>query len=452
MTRSVRLIALAICLIGCGEDGTVADPVAEPSLDLQLRATLAQWGAMPIAAVAPQNAALVDLGRSLFFDKILSGNRDVSCATCHDPSAGTTDGRALSIGTGGVGIGPGRELGQGRQHTPRNAVGLLGAALGNFSLFWDGRVAETGGPGRYNTPAGVALPTGLTSLLAAQAMFPVTNRVEMRGNAGDRDVSGAPNELASLSDADLVGIWTSVMRRVMGIDGYRQKFAAAYPGVPTTQLGFQHAANAIAAFETQAFSKTGSPFDRYLARDDNALTLQQKRGAMLFFGRARCSSCHGGPLLGGQQFANVGAPQVGPGTGKGQPLDQGREDGLFAPASRFFFRVPTLRNVELTAPYTHAGAYATLEAVVRHYNDVEKAVRNYDVSQLPPSLRTSYHGDAATIASVLSTLDGRFRQPLNLTDEEQQQLVSFLKSLTDPAAKELGSLVPSSVPSGLSIR
>lgn len=452
MTRSLRPIALAVLIASCGDDPAVADPIAEPSLDLQLRATLAQWGAMPIAAVAPQDPALVDLGRSLFFDKVLSGNRDVSCATCHDPLTGMTDARALSIGTGGVGVGAARELGQGRQHTPRNSVALLGAALGNFSFFWDGRVSETGAPGRYSTPAGVVLPPGLMSLLAAQAMFPVTNRVEMRGVAGDRDVFGTPNELAVLPDADFVGVWATLMKRIMGVDAYRQKLSAAYPSVPATQLGFQHAANAIAAFESQAFSKTGSPFDRYLSRDDNALTLQQKRGAMLFFGRARCSSCHGGPLLGGQQFANVGAPQVGPGTGRGQPLDQGREDGQFAPAARFFFRVPPLRNVELTAPYTHAGAYATLEAVVRHYNDVEKAVRSYDVSQLPPSLRASYHGDAATIASVLSTVDGRVRQPLNLTDEEQKQLVAFLKSLTDPTAKDLRSVEPSSVPSGLPVR
>jgi cytochrome c peroxidase len=280
----------------------------------------------------------------------------------------------------------------------------------------------------------------------------VTNRVEMRGKPGDRDVHGNVNELANLPDDAFTLIWSGVMKRLLSIDGYVQKFSAAFPGVPPNQLGFQHAANAIAAFETQAFAKTNSAFDRYLARNDNALTVEQKRGALLFFGRARCSSCHSGALLGAQQFANVGAPQVGPGAGRMMPLDAGREDNFMGAQARFFFRVPPLRNVELTAPYTHAGAYKTLEAVVRHYNDVEKAIKEYDVSQLDPDVRSSYHGDAATISTLLSTVDHRVRLPLKLTEDEQRQLVAFLKSLTDPAAKDLAHVIPSSVPSGLPVR
>jgi cytochrome c peroxidase len=116
------------------------------------------------------------------------------------------------------------------------------------------------------------------------------------------------------------------------------------------------------------------------------------------------------------------------------------------------FKVPALRNVELTAPYMHDGAYATLEAVVRHYNNVEQAVRTYDVNQLDPRLREMYHGDPATIAALLLSLDGRLRQPLNLSDEEQRQIVAFLRSLTDPAARDLSGLMPASVPSGLPVR
>src|SRR5262249_21634107 len=153
-----------------------------------------------------------------------------------------------------------------------------------------------------------------------------------------------------------------------------EMFSAAYPGVPKSLLGFEHAANAIATFERQAFAKTNTAFDRYLQRDDNALTLDAKRGALIFFGRGTCSSCHNGPLLGGQQFANVGIPQIGPGTGSAMPLDAGREDFFGAqppPNGPFFqFRVPPLRNVELSAPYMHNGAYPTLEAVVRHYSNV----------------------------------------------------------------------------------
>lgn len=450
--RGARIWACSIAMLGaCGGD-TISDPPATPSLDAQLRQTIAGWGVVPIGAVDPQPAALVDLGRSLFFDKILSGNRDVSCATCHSPLAHTTDGLSLSIGTGAIVQGATRDLGPGRQFTPRNAPSLINQGLGVFHMFWDARVSEQFGPGQWKTPAGTALPPGLTSVLAAQAMFPVTNRTEMRGNAGDRDVLGNANELATYDDAQLAEIWSATMRRVLAINEYVTKFNAAFPGTPTTVLGFQHAANAIAAFETQTFTRTNSPFDRYLARQDNALSTDAKRGALLFFGRARCSSCHFGPLLGSRNFASVAIPQLGPGVGSAAPLDMGMDQQFPGQQQRFIFRVPALRNVELTAPYMHNGAYATLEAVVHHYNNVEKAVRTYDVTQLDPRLRASYHGDPATIDALLNSLDGRLRSPLNLTEEEMKQIVAFLKSLTDPAARDLSAVQPSSVPSGLPLR
>jgi cytochrome c peroxidase len=108
--------------------------------------------------------------------------------------------------------------------------------------------------------------------------------------------------------------------------------------------------------------------------------------------------------------------------------------------------------VELTAPYMHDGAYTTLEAVVRHYTNVDSAQRAFDASQLPPALRAMHHGDAATISAVLANLDGRLRPRIELNDTEQRQLVAFLKSLTDPAARDLSGLVPSIVPSGLPVR
>jgi cytochrome c peroxidase len=153
---------------------------------------------------------------------------------------------------------------------------------------------------------------------------------------------------------------------------------------------------------------------------------------------------------------STAVPQIGPGTGLGAPLDFGAGDSSVRSVQlgrlpRFFFRVAPLRNVELTAPYMHDGAYPTLDAVVRHYNNVDSAVRAYDVSQLDPSLRATYHGAAATINALLASLDGRLRQPLGLTLEEQRQIVAFLRSLTDPGARDLHSVVPASVPSGLPV-
>jgi cytochrome c peroxidase len=453
LERLAPLLALA-ALAACQDDSISLPTNSEQSLDAQVRQAISPWGVVPILPIKAQDAALVDLGRALFFDKVLSGNRDVACATCHSPTTSTNDRLSLAIGTAAVRVGGTRTLGSGRQFTPRNAPSLLSAGLGPFYMFWDGRVSEEGGVARFRTPAGAALPPGVASLLAAQAMMPVTNRVEMRGIVGDRDASGNANELALPADDQFAQIWNATMRRLLALSGYMQKFAAAYPGVPQDRLGFEHAANAIAAFERETFTKTNSAFDRYLARDDAALSVEAKQGALLFFGRGRCSSCHTGPMLGGQSFASVAVPQIGPGTGKSAPLDVGRGDadvGGIPQTPRFFFRIPPLRNVELTAPYMHNGAYPTLEAVLRHYSNIDSAVKAYDVSQIDPSLRATYHGDAATINGLLASLDGRLRQ-LTLTTDDQKALVAFLKSLTDPSARDMSAVIPASVPSGLQVR
>ena len=460
--KPLHLLALGLALAAaaCDSDSVGGSPTtappAEASLDAQVRQVVRGWGVVPLLPMAEQNAALADLGRSLFFDKILSGNRDVSCATCHDPLAQSGDGRSLAIGTGAVSNGTSRTLGPGRQFTPRNAPSLFNSGLGLFYIFWDGRVSDQFGPAGFGQkpPDGVVLPGGLTGLVASQAMFPVLNRVEMRGVPGDKDVFGNSNELAQFADSQHTAIWNAAMKRLMGIPGYVQKFTAAYPNVPTSVMGFQYAANAIAAFELQAFSKVNTDFDRFLARDNNAISVDAKRGALLFFGRANCSSCHSGPLIGGQQFANVAVPQFGPGTGSSAPLDNGREDlnGIPRSGPFFQFRVAPLRNVELSAPYFHNGAYPTLESVVRHYSNVDSAVRSFDVSQLDPALRASYHGDAATITKLLANVDGRLRQRPGFTADEQKQLVAFLKSLTDPSARNLSSITPTLVPSGLPVR
>ena len=291
-----------------------------------------------------------------------------------------------------------------------------------------------------------------TSVLAAQAMLPVLNRREMRGEKGDVDVFGNPNELAQFDDTQATAIWQGVMQRLVAVPGYVTLLRAAFPSIPASGLRFQDMATAIAAFQTDALMKTGSPFDRYLARDNNALSVAAKRGGVLFFGEARCSQCHNAPFLGGQDFANSGVPQIGPGVGQGAPLDKGRGELLDFQFYQFAFRVPPLRNVELTAPYFHNGSFATLEAVVKHYNDVTTSLRTFDPSTLPASVRDSYHGDAATINAVLASLDGRLRAPLHLTDAQIADLVAFLKSLTDPTARDLTGLVPASVPSGLPVR
>lgn len=468
MSRHLAFVSLAVVALGACDYPLPPNPpdVLPPaaSLDQQLRDQLRNWFVIPIAAMPPQNPALVDLGQALMFDKVLSGNRDISCASCHEPGLTVTDGMALSVGTGGTGDAPARTLGAGRDFVPRNSPSLINVGLGLTYIFWDGRVSRAGfGPGPVgpplppgigiSSPAGAALPAELDDVLAAQAMFPVVNRAEMRGQPGDLDRFGNANELAQYGDSQFVEIWRAVMRRLVAIPEYVSMFNAAFPGVPASSLGFQHAAIAIAAFEKEAFTRTHSRFDRFLAGDNGALTTDEKRGALFFFGEARCASCHNGPFLGGNNFANVGVPQIGPGTGKGVPLDLGFGETLNEPFYNFAFRVAPLRNVELTAPYMHSGAYQTLEAVVTHYSDPRLAQLTYDVdNQLPAALRPLHHGDPATTSAVLQNLDFRVTRPEPFTDSQKRDLVAFLKTLTDPSARDLSSIVPASVPSGLPVR
>ncbi len=449
MIGVARCLGLGVLTLGVACDSFTSPNTLPPPIDTQLRDSLQRWTVVPIAPVPAQNQALVDLGRALMFDPILSGNRDVACATCHQPSAAAGDALSLAIGTGGTGLGASRTLGAGRQFVPRNAPSLLNVGLGLTYAFWDGRISRFQPTGFTTLPDNVTVPPGLPNILAIQAMFPVLNRTEMRGAPGDRDVFGNPNELAQFADSEFAQTWQAVMRRLLAIPEYVSKFNAAFPE-PTNQLGFQHAATAIAAFEIDALTKTRSPFDRYLDHDDAALTVDEKRGALLFFGQARCVQCHNGPLLGANDFANTGVPQIGPGVAASAPLDRGRgslPNNNFYP---FAFRVAPLRNVELTAPYMHDGAFPTLEAVIAHYNDVPTTLRSYDPSPLAPAVRAQYHGEPATIDSVLNHLDFRIR-PLGLTQAEQRDLVTFLKALTDPAARDLSALTPARVPSGLPV-
>ena len=139
--------ALALALLGCGDgDGPAGPPKPPPdSVDTVLRTRLRDASVAPLAPLPAQDPALVALGRALMFDKVLSGNRDVSCATCHAPASHSSDDLSLSIGTGGVGTGAARGLGTARQFVARNAQDLFNRGYPTFSaLFWDGRVAREG--------------------------------------------------------------------------------------------------------------------------------------------------------------------------------------------------------------------------------------------------------------------------------------------------------------------
>ncbi|WP_331066275.1 cytochrome-c peroxidase [Steroidobacter sp.] len=316
----------------------------------------------------------IDLGRLLFFDPALSGDGRVSCAHCHHPDLGYADGRRTAMGGPASGIGPARD---GGVELPRNSptlwnVGFLGR------LFWDGRAAS----------------------LQEQAAGPLF----------------AADEMASTPE--------HVRRTLSANATYRQLFAQAFDRSSNQQITVDEVTTALAAFQSSLIS-LNSRFDRYAHGDERALSEAELRGWNVFRGFVgRCAQCHIPPLFSSDDLAVVGAPPV-----PGQPYDQGA--GALAPmnaALKGAFKVPTLRNVTLTAPYFQAGQFATLSEVLDFYNSPRGHA-------LPAGAGVELHWHIHMKESELSAAD-------------VADVLEFLNALTDTS---MAPQVPAAVPSGLPV-
>lgn len=411
------------------------------------------------------DATKVELGRLLFFDKILSGNENISCATCHHSMAFTGDGLSLPIGEGAMGLGVTRNTGAGpdavHERVPRNAPHIFNLGAKEFEImFHDGRVAANpAAPSGFDNPAGANLPLGLDNVLAAQAMFPVTSATEMAGQLGENTIADAA---AASNLAGPGGVWEQLALRLQAIPEYVDFFIAAYADVNSAaDITYVHAANAIAAFEAKFWRADNSPFDRYLRGEKDAMSPEAKRGIRVFYGNGGCSQCHSGKFQTDQGFHSIAMPQIGPGKGDNQAGyadghdDFGRERVTGDVEDRFSFRTPTLRNIEVTAPYGHAGAYNTLEAAVQHHLDAVNALYNYDKTQavLPPrpdldAIDFVVMDDPARLDAIA---DANELHKVQLRQKQFDDLIAFLRSLTDPASLDLRGDVPFHVPSGLPV-
>lgn len=397
------------------------------------------------------SAAKVQLGEALYWDKILSGNQNIACATCHHSLTDTGDGLSLPVGEGGNGLGVARNTGNGadevHERVPRNAppVWNLGAKSMTF-MFHDGRVtADINQPSGFRSPAGADLPSGLDSVLAVQAMFPVTSGTEMAGQAGENEIADAP---------DLPTLWARLAQRLQGVPEYVNMFNAAY-GISAPEITYVHAANAIAAYEATAFRADTSPFDAYLRGDKRAISPAAKRGMHLFYGQAGCSGCHSGKFQTDMEFHAIGVPQIGNGKGNGLNGhdDFGRENVTGDINDRYRFRTPPLRNVALTGPWGHDGAYNTLRGMVEHHLDAVSALENYDTSQavLPSNANLDpidfeVHNDFASRAALSAAIE---IAPVNLSNRKLDDLMAFIIALTDVNGADIRHTTPSRVPSGL---
>jgi len=364
-------------------------------------ATDGRLSALPSQAAAPASnptsPARVALGRLLFWDPILSGNKDVACATCHHPDFAYTDGRELSIGANAIGLGPARAGAAGTSVAlvRRNSQTLLNVGFNGLTtdgvqdpskapMFWDLRVRS----------------------LEAQALEPIKAHDEMRGDAYPE-----------------AGAVSTTVARLAGNAEYRRLFAAAFGGadpVNAVNLG-----RALATFE-RTLVAPNAPFDRYMRGDTGAMTAEQIDG-MERFQDAGCVNCHNGPML--SDFA----PHV-----LGVPDNPHLADSDPGSGDIYAFRTPSLRNVGLTGPYMHNGVFSSLEEVVNFYRRVSRGRGRGRGGVQQRGLNSNV---------TSADLDPLLRQ-LNMRGRGQRDIVAFLQALDDPA---FDRTVPARVPSGLNV-
>ena len=342
------------------------------------------------AAAPPDNPttpARVALGRLLFWDPILSGDRDVACATCHHPRFGYAEDRDLSIGANGAGLGARRHFAPGNTIplVKRNSQTVLNVAFNGIDV--------TGG---YSPAAAPMFWDARERSLETQALVPLRTLEEMRGHA--------------YPEHEAVGI---VVDRLNGIVEYRRLFAEAFGGPPVVTE--DNLARALAAFQ-RSLTATEAPFDRYMRGDAGAMGQAAVRG-MRRFERIGCANCHKGPMFSDYQLHVLGVPD-----NRALPLSDAGAGESYA------FRTASLRNLAFTAPYMHSGIFPRLEDVLEFYDDV-----------------TSRRGRARNAHVSREALDPLVRRLRNV-DEDDEDLLAFLRALSDEG---FDRTIPARVPSGL---
>ncbi len=415
---------------------------------------------------------IAQLGKKLFFSRSLGGNFDAACVSCHHPLLGGSDELSLPIGVGATNpalLGPGRtHATTGLPNVPRNAPTVFNAGLWDSGMFMDSRVESIGKEVQANgsrsdirTPDvafGTGDPNAGESLPAAQARFPVTNVDEMRGstfeaNAGNATVRA---HLAARIGNDGAGTGELATNR------WLTEFQTAFgQGTATQLITFDRIAEALAAYQ-RSMRFTNNAFATYVRGDVNALTAAQKRGAILFFttqanGGGGCSVCHSSDKFTDEAHHTVAFPQFGPGKGDGNADDFARARETGVTADRYAYRTPSLLNVEVTAPYGHAGAYETLGQVLAHYNNPNATVDNFfddggactleqfrnlsNCATLYPASRANSDAALRKLGQERNARTSDF-PTTNLNNNERADIVAFLRSLTDPCVRNRNCLAP----------
>jgi cytochrome c peroxidase len=429
------------------------------------------------------NPQLADLGRLLFFDVAGGLHDDNTCAGCHSPSSAFGDTQSIAIGVQ-------NNLIVGRHRTgPRNQRRTPSMVNTAFypKLMWNGRfLSLSGDPFDNSQGFKFPLPEGTTrfppndpivkQLLVAQAHIPPTELVEVAGFTGTKGQIGPrfdqfddglggvvppPDESGFRNEP----IRQEVLKRLNGNAKYVEFFAALFPEVAGgAPIDFTMFGRAIAEFEfTQVYAN--APLDQFARGERRAMSTPQKRGALIFFGKGKCSSCHS---VGGQsnemfsdfQMHNIGVPQIAPffGVGLGNVIFDGpNEDEDFGLEQitgdrndRYKFRSSPLRNAALQPAFFHNGAFTRIEDAIRHHLDVEESVHHYNAVEAGVDSDLTHR--LASSEAMLETLDPLLKDRIRLNDREFRDLVSFVRdALLDGRTRKrhLCPLIPDSVPSGM---
>ena len=456
-SSGLRLKVCALLIFGCACLWVSLAPRSvrgDNSLDEELRSALAGYGftgriesTVEARLGRPINQKLAAVGHMLYFDAILAIKQDNACAGCHSPTAGFADTQSIAIGIDSNGfVGPSRTGPRIKRRAPTGINAVFYPVAG-----WSGRFESLSGD-PFDNSKGFRMPEpeGLTlsyfaHLLQAVACVSVTDRTALVGLKFDGDNSAIRTTLASRVDA---------------VKRYRRMFAKVYPEISAgAPIRFDMIANAIAEYEL-TLVYANAPIDQYARGDSTAMSEDEKRGALLFFGKARCVECHAVSGKANEMFSDfaghvVAVPQLTPENaiatfdGPGADEDYGIEQVTHNPDDRYKFRTAPLRNIGARVSYFHNGAFTRIRTAIFHHLQVFESARNYDprAENIAKDLNR-----LGPIEPVLARIDPILATPIDLSEDELQQLTAFVRDgLLDDRANVWNLVLekPGSVPSHL---
>ncbi|MGJ8691439.1 MAG: FG-GAP-like repeat-containing protein [Thalassotalea sp.] len=402
---------------------------------------------------------MFELGKQLFFSKSLSMNNDVACASCHHPLLGGGDGLSLSVGVDAVNeniIGPGRAhngdrvidpLADGGPNVPRNASSIFNLHLLKRAAFWDGRIEVINEKLHYAHGASLITPDSVMNLpdqsvgedfIQAQARFPLSSIHEMFGH-GPNKLASNKNKRALVvkqligSDLSKPSIWLSLF----------QKAFNAPTGTTAQLITLDNMTKALAHYQ-KSLVLVNNPWFEYVKGNKTTLSTSAKKGALLFYtspqeGGYQCNQCHEGTSFSDESFYNLATPQIGRGK-DGLGNDHGRLIHTSNIQDKYKFRTPLLLNVQVTGPWSHAGAFSNLQQMIKHHVDPQKSLENYDFSlsnlfQFNQYSANQHRSKALSYEALQAISESHQIKPefqLNNINDDAAFLEAFLFSLTDP--------------------